>query len=31
MFKEGCKGNLYASSAGGILLFPLYKVAIRIR
>lgn len=31
MCKEGCKGVLYACSVGVILLFPLYKVAIRIR
>jgi len=31
MRKEGCKGLLYASSVGVILLFPPYKVAIRIR
>jgi len=31
MFREGCKGMLYASSIGVILLFPTNKVAIRIR
>ena len=31
MRKKGCKGLLYASSVGVILLFSLYKVANPIR
>ena len=31
MLSEGCKGLLCASAVDDILLFPLYKVAIRIR